>query len=650
MALSALQVAGRRVTFRNFARVWFCLAVAAPVLLLLTEHLAEMDREQIGEALRRIPLWSLALSAGLTALSLFAVARYDLLALGQVGLRVPDAVAIRGGFAAVGLGQTLGFGLVVGSLVRWRMYRAHGVSLAEAGLVSAVVAAGFMLGFAIVLATSTAIAPHGLALLTGGAPDAIRGWALWGVAGAGILLAASVAQPALRVGRFSLRLPPVRLLVRQTVLAALDVLPAAAALFVLVPPDSGITLAMMIPVYLAALGVGLVSSTPGGLGVLELACLTALPVVPPETLLAALIAHRAIYFGLPALVAAAILVAREVHGQDDGAGDGHEVLKAEGPGRVPGRVAALVAGDGRADAALAYLGDKDFIVAAGGRAALAVARSGNSLVALSDPLGRRDRVAAVAEAFGIEARRRGLAPVYYKVGPDFARFATGKGMVAVQCGVEAVLDPARFSLDGASRRELRRKLRGAEKAGVAVVRHRAGAAPMAALLGVARQWRDARGGARGFSMGHCDSAYLNRFEIVTAEVAGRVIGFVSLWRSGDGGEAGIDVLRLEPGAPDGTMHALVVAAIGRARETGARRFTLAAVPLGGIDAASNLLERVLATLFRKAEGCAGNRGLQRFKAAFRPEWEPRYVVATSQGAAAMGLIDAARLINRKGLL
>ena len=70
----------------------------------------------------------------------------------------------------------------------------------------------------------------------------------------------------------------------------------------------------MVPIYLAALGVGLVANGPGGLGVLELACLMALPVVPAETLMAALVMHRAIYFGGPALLAAAMLVVHELRG------------------------------------------------------------------------------------------------------------------------------------------------------------------------------------------------------------------------------------------------------------------------------------------------------------------------------------------------
>ena len=653
MTQLAIGAAKRRITWRHLARIALCMAVAGPVMYLLVQELAQLDRLLVAEALRQIPAPALLTSAALTAVSLFAVARYDLLALGQIGAPVPDKTAIRGGFAAVGLGQTLGFGLLVGAVVRWRLYRGHGVSLPQAGLVTAIVAVGFMLGLSIVLAGLAVIAPKGLALLTGVAPADIRLVALVVCAGLFVFLALCLAQPRLTVRGRRLSLPPIRLLAQQTFLAAADVIPAALALYVLIPGDAGLAMATVIPVYLAALGVGLVSATPGGLGALELACLTALPVVPPETMVAALIAHRAIYYGLPALLAAAILTARELNSDASGtAARAAPILRREprAPvGHVPKALAPLLARSTRADAALALLGETDFVMDLRGEAALATARSGNCLIALSDPMGGHHRWPASAEAFQKAAARSGLVPVHYKVTPDFARLLTARGMVAVQCGVEAVLKPGDFSMTGSSRRELRRKVRSAEKAGTEIASHLPGTLPMTSLLDVARNWSDGRGGARGFSMGHCTPDYLKRFEILTARVDGRIAGFVTLWRSGTGTEAGIDITRLRDDAPAGTLHALVVEAIAiAAQDIRCTRFSLAGVPLGGIVEPANLLERLLARCYDTAPKCAANRGLMRFKSSFRPNYEPRYVVAKSQAEAALGLAEAARLIHRKG--
>ena len=92
-------------------------------------------------------------------------------------------------------------------------------------------------------------------------------------------MAASVLKPTVVIGAHRLNMPKLRVVRAQIVLAALDTIPAAIALWVLIPSDVAPSLLHVIPVYLAALGLGLVSNTPGGLGVLELACLMALPVL-----------------------------------------------------------------------------------------------------------------------------------------------------------------------------------------------------------------------------------------------------------------------------------------------------------------------------------------------------------------------------------
>jgi len=162
------------------------------------------------------------------------------------------------------------------------------------------------------------------------------------------------------------------------VLAALDTIPAAIALWVLIPADLAPSLFHVIPVYLAALGLGLISSSPGGLGVLELTCLMALPVLPPEQLVAALIAYRGIYFGVPAVIAAAMLVAKELQKRDVPIADQTE---------RSGSIDAILAKSTRADVALAHLGDKSILFSDCGQGCLMYAASGNSLICLSDPIG-----------------------------------------------------------------------------------------------------------------------------------------------------------------------------------------------------------------------------------------------------------------------
>ena len=60
--------------------------------------------------------------------------------------------------------------------------------------------------------------------------------------------------------------------------------------------------------YLLALGAGLISGAPGGVGPFELALLSVLPQEASTEVLAAALAFRMIYYALPAMLAGLILI------------------------------------------------------------------------------------------------------------------------------------------------------------------------------------------------------------------------------------------------------------------------------------------------------------------------------------------------------
>ncbi len=634
---SAPKTSDTRKWISRTARMLGCSLIVVPILYLLQQHLAEMDKAQIAEALRAISLQSIAVAGLFTAFSLMAVARYDVLAIRQLGLDVPQKVAVRGGFVAVSIGQTLGFGIIVGAIARWRFYRGYGLGPTEAGMISAIVTIGFLNGFAIILSICAIIAPEGLVTLSGLSPAFIRAIAASVLVLAAGIMIASVIKPHVTVAGRVLSMPKLRVVRSQVVLAALDTIPAAIALWVLIPSDIAPALVVVVPVYLAALGMGLVSNTPGGLGVLELACLMALPVLPPEQLLAALIAYRGIYFGVPAVIAVAMLVAREIQGRD-----AKTQLSAQSAAPLA-TIGGILGDSGRADAQLALLGDKSFIISDDCDAFLMYAASGNSLIALSDPVGAEGRWAELLVKFEAEAKARMLAPAFYKTGPEFTDFLQMQGHFCTQIASEGVVGLAEYSTSGSSKRELRRKLKLAGS--VELIRHAAGDAPLGRFGQVSDSWAASKGGERGFSMGYFKPDYLARFASIEARLDGQTVGFLSLWTSGDGREHGLDVMRLTENAPDGTMHALVHHGIAWAKEQGATRFALCAVPFMIANPPQNMVERALSWFYDNKPKIHGSAGLYRFKNAFRPDWEPRFGAAPGMISAAIAARDVAALIN-----
>lgn len=91
---------------------------------------------------------------------------------------------------------------------------------------------------------------------------------------------------------------------------------------------------------------------------------------------------------------------------------------------------------------------------------------------------------------------------------------------------EAVLNPMTFSEDGSSRRQLRRKLRQASKAGVEV-RAAAPHLPLDQMARVDQAWQHCHGSALGTTMGRFEPVYLSHQQVFLAWKDHEIIGFVS---------------------------------------------------------------------------------------------------------------------------
>lgn len=610
------------------------VAVLASSLWLLAGQTQGLDLVDISAAVARIPLLSLLAALVFTGLSLWSVAAYDRQAYRVLRMR-PEKTALRTGYTATAISQTLGFGLVIGTLVRWRCYAARGVSMPQAAALTGVICIGFMGCLALLLGLSTLVHP-------------IKGVAVpsFVILGVGLaVMALSLTQKSLRMGGFRLAVPTPSILGRFFMLTVLDTGFAAAALWILLPAEMRPEFALFAQVFLLCLGLGLLSSTPGGLGVFEVTCLMILKDIPQAELLSAILVFRAIYYAVPFLLAAALLMETERT---------RRAMPAEAQGPVverdPSIVPAwLVATSPQAEASLAYLGDKEFLVGPQKHGAVMYARGGTSLVALGDPLGAQGGEAeTLLRRFGYKAALDGFTPVIYRASQAHAERAERLGWHARLQGQEAVVDPQSFEAVGKNFRELKRKLKQAVSGGVEVEVYAPGRAPMEQLAEVADAWKARHGGVElGFSQGRFEPVYLERQHIVTAVVEGRIVGFISLWVSGDGQEMSLDLMRSYDDIPQGTMHLLVHEGIGIARAAGCTRFSLCAVQLRGLEHETSLFGRLGHWIYEALNNRHHLQGLARFKQAFRPDWEPRYLVTRSRAIPIKAIWDIHCLIRAK---
>jgi uncharacterized membrane protein YbhN (UPF0104 family) len=92
----------------------------------------------------------------------------------------------------------------------------------------------------------------------------------------------------------------------------LDLLGISGVLWLLLPPLPGFGYSHFLQAFMLAMVAGSASQAPGGLGVFDSAFLLLLPAGSPvPQALAALLAFRVIYYGLPLLPAGAALLLRQ---------------------------------------------------------------------------------------------------------------------------------------------------------------------------------------------------------------------------------------------------------------------------------------------------------------------------------------------------
>ncbi|WP_114286074.1 phosphatidylglycerol lysyltransferase domain-containing protein [Candidatus Halocynthiibacter alkanivorans] len=599
------------------------LAVVALFAWMLRHKLAELDIPAIGNALSSVSPAQWALAALASAGSFWAVGRYDSVLHRQLGTGIDTGAARRSGAAAIALAQTLGFGPVTGALVRWRMLPE--LSLWQASRVSVAVSLSFLAGWSVVVAIAVLIFQPPLPLARPLAAAAL---------GVAVFLGVVSLWPPGWLARFSP--PSLRAILAVVMLAAMDTVLAGTALYILLPAGVEIAPGVLLTAYLIALGAGLLGATPGGVGPFEMCMLTQLPTVDPASLLAAIVAFRAVYYLLPAALAAALLI----RGPRGPARFPAPKLTRFNSPYLPPKIEALLYRAPRAEANLLRQGNFALLESAAGRPTALAAPLGQSLVMLSDPLQEKCDPGESRAILERAAKARFRQPALYKCGTRMAASARRAGWSVLPVAREAWICPRDFSTEGAKRSQLRRLLRKATDAGVHITEG-GRRLPLQQMEQLSRRWVEAHGAERGFSMGVFCPQYVSCQRVFLAWSAeNELLGFVTFHESRD--ELTLDLMRQGDTTPAGTMQALVVHALQTAARLGVPRLSLAAAPCEQNDAGTPWLLSAMRSRFTRASGTGG---LTRFKSAFAPNWDVLYIAAPTHTGLVLAGLDILRQIT-----
>jgi lysylphosphatidylglycerol synthetase-like protein (DUF2156 family) len=232
-----------------------------------------------------------------------------------------------------------------------------------------------------------------------------------------------------------------------------------------------------------------------------------------------------------------------------------------------------------------------------------------------------DAVDTLAEHFRSACAREGRTVIYAAAGEAFARRCVDRGYAAIEFGEEIVVDPRHDRLSGGEGRELRKKVRRAEREGLVVREHVTPTDPKidAAMRRVADAWLGAKRGPqaciapiRGF-----DPSPGRRW--FYAASSSRMLGVVSLVRIDAKNGWVIEHLLHDPEAPPGTSEILVTRVLDVLAEDGATHVTFGTAPLaalGRVYGVESMQAAGARLVFDTAARLFGLRGIGRFREKF----------------------------------
>jgi phosphatidylglycerol lysyltransferase len=312
-------------------------------------------------------------------------------------------------------------------------------------------------------------------------------------------------------------------------------------------------------------------------------------------------------------------------------------------------VAALIEKGESTTANLALLGDKNLLFNKDRTACIMFQSSGNSWVAMGDPIGPPQLGEELAWDFLEECDGMAVSPVFYQVTPDRLPLYVDLGLTLSKLGEEARVPLESFSLEGAARADLRQAQRRASRDGATfeIVGRDAVPAILPELRAVSDAWIAAKNTAeKRFSLGFFDERYLPHFDVGVVRHEGAVVAFANLWRGGST-EMSVDLMRYNDAAPKGVIDYMLIECMLWGRAQGFRWFNLGMAPLSGLEehALAPTWHKLGRIVQRYGETFYNFEGLRKFKEKFNPVWRPRYLAAPDGLAMAGALLDVTALIS-----
>ena len=287
--------------------------------------------------------------------------------------------------------------------------------------------------------------------------------------------------------------------------------------------------------------------------------------------------------------------------------------------------------------------DTQYLFSSDRRALAGYRIEGKVMLLSGDPVGDPDSLPLLLRETCAFAEEHGLRLGAVGVGAQTLPLFRDAGLRSLYIGDEAIVETAKFSLEGRAIRKVRQSVSRLEAAGYSISAHELGelrARTRSELHNISARWLDGTP-ERGFSMamdsldpGHQPDSVV----VLARDGDGTVRAFLHFVPSFGRGAMSLSFMRRDRDTPNGLTEFLVVKAIELMRERRIEELSLNFAAFARLIRAQGAAARALSILDRFFQV----ERLYRFNAKFDPRWEPRYLVF--EGALGLPRVGVAALL------
>lgn len=281
---------------------------------VLYDTVRTYDMEQVWEAFRGIPV-SRVVYATLSTVGIYAImGTYDMLAVLYFRHKLSLPRVFFASLIASIFSYAVGLALLTGGAVRYRVYSDAGLPAVEIAKIIAFGFTTFTLCLFLISGSTMLIAPDTLAHLIHMPIATIRvvGTLLLVPVAAYLLTSLLHAGQDVAVFGKKIHVPSFAISLSQTLLSGAEVVLTGSVLYFLLPASAALSLPAFLGLYIIMQVVTFATQIPGGVGVFDAMVLLLLGnFYAPETVFAAVLAFRILFYVIPLAISSLALLAYE---------------------------------------------------------------------------------------------------------------------------------------------------------------------------------------------------------------------------------------------------------------------------------------------------------------------------------------------------